>query len=256
MDDLTPRKIQGFGWKRDLPDIRDKVYRASTITLPPATDLRGDPNMPDIWDQGPLGACTAFGSGAALEFERRKQGLADFSPSRLYIYYNARVIGHSTREDSGAQIRDVIKGIAKVGAPPEELWPYDTDKFARRPPRKAYTEGRKHLALQYQSVPQNEQAMKAALAARSLLVIGFTCYESLESAETARTGDVPMPSTTENVIGGHCVALTGYNDSWGKYLFRQSWGTGWGNEGYGTLPYDYLHNPSLAGDFWVIQLSE
>jgi Cysteine protease len=35
---------------------------------------------------------------------------------------------------------------------------------------------------------------------------------------------------------------------------RNSWGTGWGRRGYGTIPYEYLLNPGLSADFWTIRI--
>jgi len=69
--------------------------------LPAKVDLR--PQCPPVYDQGQLGSCTANAIGAAIEFDRRKQKLANFTPSRLFIYYNERAIEHTIDSDSGAQ---------------------------------------------------------------------------------------------------------------------------------------------------------
>ena len=49
----------------------------------------------------------------------------DFVPSALFIYYNERVIERTVSTDSGAQIRDADKDVAKQGVCPEPDWPYD-----------------------------------------------------------------------------------------------------------------------------------
>src|SRR5260370_18420585 len=84
-----PRKIARYGWIPDLPDERDHMYAAPPQflkTLPASTDLRSQ--SPAVYDQGMLASCTANAIGCALEFDRMKQKLTDFVPSRLFIYYN------------------------------------------------------------------------------------------------------------------------------------------------------------------------
>jgi C1A family cysteine protease len=85
------------------------------------------------------------------------------------------------------------------------------------------------------------------------VVLGFTVYESFESAEVASTGVAPLPSPGEAAVGGHCVLLVGYSDAGGTWLLRNSWSAGWGASGYFTLPYAYLTDPNLASDFWTIR---
>src|SRR5690349_11385366 len=137
---LAPRLIQWYGWVPDLPGRRDKMYSAPAHVLgalPPKVDMRA--KCPPVYDQGQLGSCTANAIGAALEFNQMKQGETAFTPSRLFIYYNERVMEHTVDEDAGAMIRDGIKSVAQLGAPPEDTdWPYVINKFKQKPPAKAY----------------------------------------------------------------------------------------------------------------------
>lgn len=43
-----------------------------------------------------------------------------------------------------------------------------------------------------------------------------------------------------NVSGWHCISICGYDDTQGRFTFKNSWGPWWGDSGYGTLPYDYV----------------
>ena len=146
---LTVHKIQHYGWIPDLPDARDHMYAAPGPTMasvPAKLDLRAQ--CPAVYDQGQLGSCTGNAIAGAVQFERMKQKLTpNFVPSRLFIYYNERVIEGTVGSDSGAQIRDGIKGVATEGVPPETDWPYDIAKFAAKPPAKAYKEALKDKAV-------------------------------------------------------------------------------------------------------------
>jgi C1A family cysteine protease len=250
-----PSAHGGYGWMRDLPDARDYLYAAPldkfATGLPANVDLR--PQCPPVYDQGQLGSCTANGIAAAIEFDQRKQGNKEFVPSRLFIYYNERVIEGTVSQDSGAQIRDGVKVVAKLGAPPETDWPYNIAKFAQKPPAQAYTDALQDLATSYTRVTQNLAQMQGCLADGYPFVFGFTVYQSFESQAVAKTGIVPMPAPGESVLGGHCVVAVGYNNPTRQFIVRNSWGTGWGLSGYFMMPYEYLISTNLASDFWTIR---
>lgn len=246
-----------YGWVPDLPDHRDFLFAAPVETLaalPPKVDLR--PQCPkEVYDQGQLGSCTANAIAGALEFDQIKQALKTFTPSRLFIYYNERVIEHTVNTDSGAQIRDGIKSVGGIGAPPETDWPYDISKFAEKPPQvPAYKDAPLGKALLYHRVPQVLNQMKGCLASGYPFVYGFTVYESFESDEVARTGVASMPTAGEKVLGGHAVVAVGYDDSQQRFISRNSWGPGWGMAGYFTIPYAYLTDANLADDFWTVRM--
>jgi len=244
-----------YGWIPDLPDHRDLVLpRAShalTAALPTHKDL--SPYGPAIWDQGDLGSCTANAIARALQFDQIKQGEKSFLPSRLFIYYNERVVEGTVRSDAGAQIRDGIKSVAKLGACPEWMWPYDVAKFAVKPSARCYASAPQGAAIRYQTVAQDVGQMRAVLAGNNVIVVGFTVYESFESDRVASTGIVAMPAPHEAVVGGHAVTVVGYDDATRRFKCANSWGTSWGQQGYFTIPYEYLTDPNLADDFWVVQ---
>jgi C1A family cysteine protease len=244
-----------FGWVPDLPDHRDQLYSAPVVnlaTFPNKVDLR--PNCPPVYDQGQLGSCTANSIAAAVEFDLMKESKTVFTPSRLFIYYNERVIEHSVESDSGAQIRDGIKSIAHQGDAPEADWPYDIAKFSQKPPAKAYNDAKKHKAVLYQRLAQDLNQMKGCLASGYPFVFGFTVYESFESKQVATTGHAPLPSASEKMVGGHAVMAVGYDDSQQRFIVRNSWGTTWGMAGYFTIPYAYLTQSNLSDDFWTVRI--
>jgi C1A family cysteine protease len=201
------------------------------MALPTQEDLR--PGCPPVYDQGQLGSCTANAIGDAVEFEQVKQKAKSFVPSRLFIYYNERVIEHTVNSDNGAQIRDGMKVMAKQGTPPETDWPYDITKFADKPPAIAFTDAAKNKVLSYQRVNRALSQFKGCLASGYPFVFGFTVYERSGSP----TGHVPMPQPGETVAGGHAVLAVGYDDQNQRFLVGNSWGPHWGMQGYFTMPY-------------------
>jgi C1A family cysteine protease len=250
--------ISWYGWRPDLPDHRDFVYaapRAVTRKLPKEVDLRN--SCPPVYDQGALGSCTANAIGAAFEFELLKQDKAgDFVPSRLFIYYNERLMEHTVAIDNGAEIRDGIKSVHNQGVCPETMLSYDIQKFADKPSAACYKEALKHQVLSYHRVNRSLQQMKGCLAEGYPFVFGFTVYDSFESETVAKTGKLEMPGADEKALGGHAVMAVGYHESSKRFIVRNSWGNDWGLTGYFTMPYDYLANENLADDFWTIRVVE
>jgi C1A family cysteine protease/GH25 family lysozyme M1 (1,4-beta-N-acetylmuramidase) len=261
------RKIARYGWKPDLPDPRDYSYAVSrgVQSAPASVDLRA--LCPPVYDQGQIGSCTGNAIAAALEFDMMKQTPATaFTPSRLFIYYNERVIEGTVGSDAGANIRDGVKSVASLGDCPETLWPYDDTpalqpgnvfpanaRAAMAPTADCFQSAIKHEALEYLSIDQNLADMKDCLASGYPFVFGFTVFPSFESDLVASNGKVPMPGADEQTIGGHAVMAVGYDDQAQVFIVRNSWGTAWGDGGYFYMPYAYLLDDNLSDDFWVIR---
>ena len=250
------RTVKRYGWRPDLPDHRDLKADFSHIfaALPKSVDLRD--KCPDLYDQGELGSCTANAIAAAFEFDQRKELIAEFKPSRLFIYYGERKMEGSTDADSGAMIRDGIKVVHKLGCCDEALWPYDVDKFTEEPPQAAYDAAKAHKSVRYYRVAQHERMLKGCLAAGYPFVFGFTVLSSFETQEVADTGVMPMPADGDKQLGGHAVCCVGYDDDKQCFVVRNSWGSSWGDGGYFYMPYKYMTDSGLASDFWTIRWVE
>ncbi|KAG5187387.1 papain cysteine protease family protein [Tribonema minus] len=252
---LTGRK---FHLKRQSFDRRDIVFSSNVkvATLPGAVDLRNTGFMPPVLDQGQAGTCSAHASANALHYLLRREKVADFSPARLYIYYTTRVYveGIPASDDSGCVLRDVCKAIKKYHVPDERFEPYSDQKISERPSAMAVANARLHATLRYEAVPQTEQALKRALAARYPVMIGIQVFESFESDAVAQTGVVPMPQEGEQCLGGHAVDVVGYDDATRTFTLMNSWSTQWGDSGFFTLPYEYVLDSNLASDFWTFKL--
>ena len=255
----TKRRGHGWlGWMPDLPDPRDHTYRAPKTTRLPRRYTLPVEMLPEVFHQGAIGSCSANAIAAAIHFERKRQHLPEARrvPSRLFIYFNQRVILGTVDQDSGAHLRDGIKVVASHGDCFESgiaAWPYNTRRLKSKPPRECYRMARTDRVIGYKRVKQTLSQLRGCLASGFPFIFGITIFESFESHKVARTGKVPMPGAAERMVGGHAVLAVGYDDDAQVFLVRNSWGTQWGKDGHFTLPYAYVTHKRLAGDFWTIR---
>jgi C1A family cysteine protease len=243
---------KGLGWRPDLPDARDLRYTIPHIAeLPESVDLRQ--HCPPIYDQGHLGSCTAFAITSALEYQHIAQGLPDIHFSELFVYYLERQLEHTTGRDSGAYIRDGMKVVHNYGAPAENIWPYDIKKYTVRPSKASFNAAKHTRTIQYSRVIK--PGFQATLASGMPIVFGFSVYESFMSSRVSSSGVAPMPDlANERVVGGHAVLAVGYTAD--TYICRNHWGIDWGQEGYFTLPKQYIEDANLCDDFWCMEVVE
>jgi len=243
-------KHKFYGWVPDVPDQRDYLYRAikPVIRLPKEADLRK--YCSSVENQGNLGSCTANALAGNLEFLDNRIDLEYKDVSRLFIYYNERALEGTVEFDSGASLRNGIKTLRKTGYCWEESWPYNIALFAKKPSRRCYAEAESRCIQSYHRITSLSE-MLTCLAEGYPFVFGFAVYESFETERVAKTGVVRMPRKSERMLGGHAVLAVGFEQQKKRFLVRNSWGEGWGDHGYFTMPYEYLE--TLAADFWTIR---
>lgn len=242
--------LRKYGWRPDLPDLRDYKFSIFRQNLPKKVDL--SLKCSPIENQESLGSCTANAIVGALEYNDFKDDSQWVDLSRLFIYYNEREIEGTINYDAGALIRDGIKSLVKFGVCSENLLPYDINRFIEKPTEECYEDAKKRTIIEYMRIT-GLQSMKKCLADGFPFIFGFSVYESFEGEEVAKTGKGSLPNKDERLVGGHAVLAVGYDDITKDFLIRNSWGIEWGRKGYFTLPYKYLSNPYLANDFWTIR---
>ena len=248
----NPYSRPKYHWARQPVDTRDIPYTLTTVASPPSTvDLRQWCSPVD--DQGNLGSCTGNATAGAIDYMDRRYNNKQTQVSRLFIYYYERLLEGTVRYDSGAYVRDGIRATYTYGAPLESLWPYNISKFAVVPSSQAISDATRRKVTLYQSVADFNGCINA-LQNGYPVIIGFDVYSSFESVSVARTGMMPYPNTrTEQLLGGHCVLLVGYNNSTQRFIVRNSWGTSWGDNGYFYMPYQVIQNTNMSSDFWIIK---
>jgi hypothetical protein len=248
-----------LGACRDDPDDdwerRTFVPRVAADRLPRSVDLR--PWMTPVEDQGALGSCTANALAGALEYLVRRETGEHVDVSRLFIYFNQRLWDDSVREDVGAAVCHGVRVLAKLGAPTERLWPYERNLFAVQPPERVYQAASRFRLKDWWSVPVERHAIEACLAGGFPIVFGTRVTESF--MKIGRDGMVPMPGANDrddDKHGRHALLLCGYDAGRQLFLIRNSWGTDWGDGGYGYLPYAYFLNRSWTRNAWALRLTD
>lgn len=242
--------MHSYGWIRSTTRPHRTLGVAAPDKLPGVCSLQSE--FPPVYNQGQLGSCTSNAWAALFEYRQRVQGLPEWMPSRLFIYYNERAIEGTTGSDAGAQLIDGARCLESRGVPPETAWPY-TKPFQVAPDASAVAAALGNKVLAFAQVSQSESAIKASVWSRHPMTLGISVYQSFETDAVAATGLVPMPDiANESLLGGHAVVVVGWRDDLQRFICRNSWGTNWGNAGYFTLPYEYVLSQSLAGDLFVI----
>ncbi|MDZ8056272.1 MAG: C1 family peptidase, partial [Aulosira sp. ZfuVER01] len=225
-----------------------------------------------VEDQGLLNSCTAHAGVALMEYAEKKSSDTYTDASPLFLYRVTRNL--MQREgDSGASVRDTIKAMVAFGVCPEEHWPYNEDRFDQEPTPFCYSFAENYKTIKYFRLDYGQisrytllSQVKVLLASEIPCIFGFTLYNSVYDEVNVLKGHIPLPNKRSKVIGGHTVVAVGYHDrkiienedgktSKGALLIRNSWGTRWGQGGYGWLPYDYIME-GLTADWWSLLKAE
>ena len=259
MISIAPAPIKrNYGWKRQLPDHRDPQYKVAmacerATAYPPRTDLRL--SFPPVFNQQDLGSCTSNSWMGLVGYNRivKKLPLWPNSGSRLFHYYNERVQDGDVEEDDGSTLRTGAQVLQKLGICDENLWPYIESQFTTKPTQEVYAAAagwKAEVCAQLNGLGD----MLTCLAAGHPFVFGFSVYDGFESQEVAETGILNLPTPSEQMLGGHAVCACGYSIPDQHFIVRNSWGPGWGQQGYFMMPFAYITNPNLASDFWTARI--
>jgi len=249
---------QRLDLRQDEADGRDFRLNESTFGVEEEKkSISWRRQMSPVKDQGRLGSCVGFATAAMKEFQEQQEHLAEkakgkkykrkqdhYDLSEAWIYWNCKKID-PWPDQQGTSIRCAMKVLHKIGIPCEAGWEYD-DRFKGKPKSWAHLVAKWGLIESYYRISDLE-SLKVALL-NGPVVIGIACFEEIMNPNT-KTGFVTYPANPNALYGGHAICATGFSDHSRRVLFKNSWSTGWGNNGYGALSYKYIDD--FMWDAWA-----
>lgn len=244
------------GYQTSPIDLRDHQIRFHD-TSSPSKDVPVrvvyDQLCPMIYDQGQLGSCTANAAATMITYIYRTTQNKIMWPSRLFLYYNTRLLENTVSFDAGATLRSTMKSLSKYGVCRETVWPYQLNRFALQPSQPSYKEASLYCGLAYASLLIDVDQIKQALRNQFVVIVGMYVYADIYSV-TAKTPTLRLPNTkTQRPVGGHALCIIGYDDTQQAFLVRNSWGRRWGSNGNLWIPYDYFRIQTPSGDLIVLE---
>lgn len=284
-------KSVGTGLHRAYPDLRDYTEWSNSVhqllrtdvnlrgiqeigssKVPTSVDFR--PDASPIRDQGLRGSCTAFAVSGILEYMIYRAFGERFDASEIFLY-NATKHLLGWEGDSGAYLRSTMKALRVFGVSPEDLWEYDEVEIDQDPNPYAISAARNYNDINYFRHDADESlnpichafSIKKYLAAGIPSALGFYGYSDFN--EGNNPGEIPIPNPEASVRWAHAVGVFGYDDekeiyhptigktTQGAFIIRNSWGTDWGQDGYGWMPYEYfIQRIRNCWDIWSILSAE
>lgn len=240
------------------PQDRDaKESLKAQVALPRASTLR---SMATIMDQGGIGSCVANSIAQAVWIAHRKQLSPQVQPkllSRLFVYYFSRAYHHQTSEDSGTFLRLAFSALNKFGFCPDTAWVYDDgpEKFRKMPSMAAISAAYDQRSpTVYRRI--YDEGNSRLLAIKTAIATGYAVCFGTDVSVAFTQGDLgsePLPAPIgQPLAGGHAMAIVGYDGD--VFEIANSWGTGFGDQGFCRFSADYI-KWSGTRDLWIVEHS-
>lgn len=246
---VEPRSRQ-YRVRADPTDWRDLIYSPTLQPLKERVDLR--PWCSAVEDQGHLGSCVGNAVVGVYELLIKRDAPTRYLElSRLFVYYNGRLIEGTGNQDIGLYVRDGVKSVKQYGICSEHLWPYKIDRFTMTPTVESYEDARTRNIKNYYRVTSLDH-MLDALNNLHPVVFGLEVYSGFEKLEISKDYILSMPDPAEQPIGGHAMCMVGYDLPRGLILARNSFGPNWAMNGYCWIPFDYVKQEIF--DSWIFEI--
>jgi hypothetical protein len=238
---LIRRGIQ----ETDIPHVSS--LDISIKKVPSSFSLRN--NIPFIYDQGKFETCVSNATALYLAYLNNT-----FSPSRMFIYYNGRVMrGNNVLQDTGLNIVDGCLSVKTYPPCAEFLCEYNSTNIFTKPSTQAYSFPYTLTNYNYFSVSQDLQSIKHCIFEGFPIMVGIYLYSNFYNVSS--NGIINMPSSDDKLEGGHCILVVGYDDKTQRFTCVNSWGSSWGNNGFFTLPYEYITDTIYTYDLYTMNIT-
>ncbi len=216
---------------------RTRLFRAF---LPERADLSD--RFPVVGDQGKQGSCVGWAVGYAARsyYNNTSDGggrpTADQIASPAYIYDSIRPAGHSCNR--GTRITAALN-LLKDGVLTHAEYRYDDD-LCRTPGPDVVARAAKFRIADWQIVDTDRpDQVKAELANGHPVIIGMRPNRDFHRLRGNRVWRAGLPDEDD---GHHAVTVVGYSERGQYFTVMNSWGPGWGMEGFGRISYDTFEN--------------
>ena len=255
---MTDSKKLFFGLKRSAEhDPKIKTVNFCLVRdLPSHYSLRN--KIQFVYNQGNMNSCSANAVCQQLLLSDIKNSLNGEPQSRLYIYYNSRMIDRgdctSMLEDSGATIPNVYKSIVDYSSVPEEMYEYNINLVNLPAPQHIYHHAifkTTNPIMSYKRIdPVSLYSIKYCISVLKLpIMFGMSVFENFITL--TRENNL-IDTKVGDLIGLHAVLLIGYNDLDQTVTILNSHGPDFGDGGFFRMSYQFLMDPSLCFEYYVI----
>ena len=204
--------------------------------LPPFVDLTD--RFPTPRHQGEQSSCVGWAVGYAARsyYNSRPRGgarlRADQIPSPAFIYDSIRDPGASC--DTGTRISDALE-LLKKGALTDAEYPYD-ERRCRRPGSQIAARASKFRIADWLLVDTRRlDQVKAELAKGHPVVIGMRSNRGFHRLRGRKVWRAGIPVEDD---GHHAVTVVGYSERGRYFVVMNSWGSEWGEGGFGRISYE------------------
>jgi C1A family cysteine protease len=225
---------------------------AAAATAPPSAwdwrDVDGADYITPVEDQGGCGSCVAFGTIATFEAQVQiKLGNpnlgVDLSEAHLWFCYGPSH-GAGTCPVGGWWPDESFPGLIP-GIVPAACFPY-TDQ--NQPCNLCSNWSTQLTEISSWETLTTQAPMQEFISQTGPMTACFTVYEDFYYYYTGGVYEY-NPETSGSVIGGHCVSVVGYNDDGQYWICKNSWGSGWGENGFFQIGYG---NCGIDAEMWGI----
>ena len=245
------KPIQGL-LQRSKPDDRDRIYTPFNISYAREINLRGFSGL--VEDQGELKSCVGNAITNAFELMTRWNAPLNFVElSRLFVYYQSRVIENTESIDDGVySIRNALKACSKFGLCAESLWPYDESKVNEEPTKECYIDAANRKIVNYRRLNKISDVVEA-IGLGKPVVIGADVFDDFDLLNPDNTA-MNLPGEGASPNGSHAMCIVGYSIPNFQFTVKNSYGNGWGDAGYCTMPFEYFNKYVYESWCFDIQL--